>query len=420
VPNPQIALSFLYRTTAAQLEIAQALGLPSPPAVADIAAHLPPLNSAQRNVTTNVTFQLLPNTRCHNDEQTWHGVPSAAACEALCAASQPSCGVFSYCPPAGVEPAGGGCSGAHGEPAPQTCWGFDIAQLPNCVTNGTLNGGWTSGVRNGSSPATAVDVWTAFEGAIVLDSDWFALYPLWPAEALDLGPQAAAGSAGGADALRGTAQVSSRVYSDFANGRPVDLFAAAVRAGSNASFPLAWTPQDVLAGLNAYLAGFQGPNLLPYAPGGGIENVGITRAINEMLLQANRWPAPAGEVGQRRPPWQQRRAAGAADDSGYVLSVFPFWPADEPAAFNNLLAKGGFLVSAAYSNATRAVVSPLTVTAAHTLAGTSAAVARLVNPWPASALAVTCGGAAVPVTMDGVVATFTVPVQVACSVAVAA
>lgn len=424
VPNPQIALGFIYRTITAQLEIAAALGMPPPPSIADIAAHLPPLNTATVNVSSNTSFQILPNTRCHDDDQTWYDVASVEACQALCAGSQPGCGVFSYCPPAGQEPAGGGCSGAHGEPAPQTCWGFDIKQLPNCVTNATLNGGWTSGVRNGTSPPVPVSIWTAFQGADKAASDWFSCYPLWPTEALDLGPNAAAAAAPILLALRSIAQASSRVYSDFVNGRPVDLFAMAVRAGSgNTSALSSWTPSDVITGFNGYLAHYQGPNLLPYAPGGGIENIGISIAVNDMLLQANRWPTAGvsgSGVGLRG--FAKHAASSSVDDSGYVLTLFPFWPRDQPASFTSLLAKGGFLVSAVYDNATQAV-SPVAITAAHVLSGATASVVRLVNPWPqGGALSVTCGGSPVPVSWEhgGAVAVFTAPAQVPCAVSVGA
>lgn len=421
VPNPQIALGFIYRTITAQLDIASTLGLQPPSVLLDIAAHLPPLNFATVNYTTNVTFQTLPNTRCRNDEATWYDVGSAADCQALCASSQPSCGAYSYCPPADQQPppTGGGCSGTNGEPKPNTCWGYDIAQVPNCVTNATLNAGWTSGARNGTSPPTQATIWTGYQGASEAQSDWFAMYPLWPTEALDLGPQAWNQSTG--DAVRPIAQSSSRLYSDFANGRPVDLFAAAVLAGHNASFPLAWTPSDVLKGLNSYLDNYFGANLLPYAPGGGIENTGITRAVNDMLVQANRLPAAPGGL--------------PAAPGAYVLTLFPFWPGGEPASFQNLLAKCGFLVSAGYDNVTQSVVSPISITAAYTVNDAATSTVALVCPWPtacaaaanaslnadaapasSAAVSVSCGGSIVPVTWSGSVLSFAAPAGVPCTV----
>jgi hypothetical protein len=47
------------------------------------------------------------------------------------------------------------------------------------------------------------------------------------------------------------------VYTNFVSGRPVDTFAAAVRAGANSSYAPAWAPSDVLAGLNMYLQAYQ-------------------------------------------------------------------------------------------------------------------------------------------------------------------
>jgi hypothetical protein len=403
VPNPQIALAFLLRTVQAEVDIAAALGLPSPPVASDILAHLPALNTAQVNVSTNVTFAVLNNTRCKNDEMTFYNVPTLAACEALCAAA-PACGVFSYCPPAtGPQPLNGGCLGTGGEPAPLTCWGYAPSMLPDCVTNATGNAGWTSGVKQ-SDQWTEATVWTAFQGATLGSSDAFALYPSWPAEAVE--PAAAVGAD---PALGATAQASSRLYSDFANGRPVEIFPMAVRAGTNASAAaaLAWTAAEVLDGLQAYLHNYQGPNLLPYAPGGGIENTGVTRAINEMLLGSTRLPGePLGS------PFP------------YVLQLFPFWP-NEPAAFAGLLAKGGFVVAAEWDAAAQAVASPVVVTAEHTLGGSATSVVHLLSPWggEAAGLTVTCGGGGgggggAEVTWGpGDVASWTAPQGVPCSVA---
>jgi hypothetical protein len=107
------------------------------------------------------------------------------------------------------------------------------------------------------------------------------------------------------------------------------------------------------------LLSLQGPNYLPYAPGGGIENMGIARAVNEMLLGSAVW---------------QGSAPGA-----YTLELFPFWPEAEPAAFETLLAKGGFAVSAVY-DANAGVVAPgVVVTAAYTLQSSPSAAARLVS-----------------------------------------
>jgi hypothetical protein len=397
VPNPQIAISFVARTITAQVDMAASLGLTPPPLVADIAAHLPPFNTAQLNVTTNVTFALLNDTRCSVDSFTWANMATLQDCEAACASRQPDCDIFSYCPPPGID----GCTGENDQPKPFTCWGYTADKLPNCITNATKNLGWMSGVRNASGPATSTTVWSAYEGASVADTDWFASYPTWPTEAL------LPGAPGGDPATAAIAQASSVLYADFPTGRPVDLFSMAVLAGYNASAPpsQSFTPAAVLAGFNAYLANFWGPNLLPYAPGGGIENTGITRAVNDMLLQAVVTAPATGPTGAQ-----------------YTLSLFPFWPAEEPAAFTTLLAKGGFLVSAAWSNATRAVASPVTVSAAYALPGVAAPTCCMYDMYgggPAGGLAVTCAGAAVPATWapDGRSFCFAAPLGAQCSVA---
>ena len=168
VPNPQIALAFVYRTIRAQLSIAATLGLPVPAAAAEINEHLPLLNTATVTVG-GANFTLLNNTRCNGDIATWYNVLSTSACERLCA-GDPACGLFSYCPPFVPGAPSGGCSGSGGEPAPNTCWGYDAARLPLC-TRRPQDAGWESGVRNASN--VSATVWTAFRGAAVADSDWF-------------------------------------------------------------------------------------------------------------------------------------------------------------------------------------------------------------------------------------------------------
>ena len=89
----------------------------------------------------------LPDTRCTGDEGQVDGtVPSAAACETLCA-SRPDCFLFSFCPPGGAE----GC-GAGGGPQPSSCWFFDLSRLPAC----TAAKNWTSGSPPEPSPSPPV------------------------------------------------------------------------------------------------------------------------------------------------------------------------------------------------------------------------------------------------------------------------
>lgn len=155
-----------------------------------------------------------------------------------------------------------------------------------------------------------VTVWTASRNDTVESSDYFALYPLFPSEYQTLNASS--------DARR-IAQATSKFYSNFAKGRPVELFPAAVRAGYDASNDYANSPSDIISGLQAYLGNFQTRRMLPYAPGGGVENIGVTRAVNEMLI--------------------------AAPDGKYI-DLFPMWPSDAPAEFADLRVKGAFLVSA--------------------------------------------------------------------------
>ena len=73
-----------------------------------------------------------------------------------------------------------------------------------------------------------------------------------------------------------------------------------------------------------YLAayGANSTNFLAYAPGGGVENIGLSQAVNDMLLQSS------------------------AQDG--TMRLFPAWPAAEPASFTTLRAKGAFLVTASW------------------------------------------------------------------------
>lgn len=391
VADPQIALALIQRVMDALIDISAAAGVAVAPVVADIAAHLTTPNAV--NVTLpNGPWSVLPNTRCSDVTASWtfYDVSDVAACEAACDAT-PTCALFSYCPPVAANNRSG-CTGRDGEPRPFTCWGMPISQLPHC-TNGTANVGWVSGYRGNSTQR--VPVWTGFRGATPADSDWFASYPIWPSESLD--PRSPWVGQGVAE----TARASVALYgSDFAGGRGVDLATAAVRAGyaEGATAP-GFAPSTILAGIEAFLSRTWGPSLLPTAVGGGIENTGMSRAVNEMLLAAYALPPQVGAARE------------------YALALFPSWPPEEPAAFQRLLAKGGFLVSAGYDNATRAIVSPLRVVAAHVLGGGSATRCTLLRPWGAGVdVAASCGGASVPVTHTATTAAFDAPRGVECEV----
>eukprot|EP01116_Phalansterium_solitarium_P024282 TRINITY_DN8859_c0_g1_i1.p1 TRINITY_DN8859_c0_g1~~TRINITY_DN8859_c0_g1_i1.p1 ORF type:complete len:900 (+),score=224.85 TRINITY_DN8859_c0_g1_i1:143-2842(+) len=367
VPNPQISLAFIRRTMGAQLHMAAALGISPPPYVQDIYDHLVPFNTAQASFTV-ANYTTWTDVRCHHDSG-MHSVASVSACEALCS-NDPQCALFTFCPSTSVA----GCDEG------PSCWTFPLEQHGTC----TPFAGFVSGLRGASSTITAT-VWTSYSNATIADSDMFAQYPNFPAETI-ITPDD-----------RRVAQASSRLYSDFINGRPVNLFPNAVRAGADPSFPPAWTPADVLDGLDAYLAASFGPNLLPYAPGGGIENVGISRAVNEMLVQT---------------------------PNNTFVALFPMWPAAEPASFRNQLVKGGFLVSAAYDNVL-ASVTAFEVTAAYTLNGAPSSVCTVLSPWPSakqSDVAVDCGGTRVALQWDstGTMFSFKAPLSVLCQISVSA
>jgi hypothetical protein len=204
------------------------------------------------------------------------------------------------------------------------------------------------------SPTTAgknETVWVTSENETIARSSQFAMYPFFPTEFLS--------TATATKQQLATAQTSARVYCDLSGGRPVESFPATVAAGGGLS-DIAWTPEDVVAGMKAHMKVHFGPNLLCDTNGGGIENVGMSRAVSEMLLSA---------------------------PSGKYITLFPFWPKKEPASFGGLMAKGGFRLWANYSGATAAgatagatatgvVASPVRL---ESIAG---AMAVLVNPWP--------------------------------------
>jgi len=89
---------------------------------------------------------------------------------------------------------------------------------------------------------------------------------------------------------------------------------------------------------------------LPSAPGGGVENIGLSQAVNDMLLQS----------------------------SNGTMRLFPAWPPAEPAAFTTLRAKGAFLVSAAWDPVRR------TATGVRVEATVASPRVALASPFPPS------------------------------------
>lgn len=337
VRNPQIGLSLMMRMAQAQLNIAKAINVTAPAHVQEIVAHLAPFNRAPfaspsppPPEASNVTKAL----RCHDD---YHmgGESSLDACEAACF-NDGDCWYFTFCG-ADSRVDAGHC------PKAATCWRYRRGASCDSAE------GFTSGSRVASPPATKDYVWTAFTHATVKQSDNFALYPLWPSEVIN-------GIDVDAETQR-TALITSKVYSNFPNGRPVSLFPAAVRAGAGADGAYAWSPSEIVSGLNAYLDNYQGPNFLPYAPGGGTENVGVSQAVNDMLVQA-----PAGRY----------------------IHLFPVWPEEDPASFTSLRVKGAFLVSASWNNVSRSVSDVV-------IEATVSSSCNLRNPWASSTATLLCG-----------------------------
>ena len=110
-----------------------------------------------------------------------------------------------------------------------------------------------------------------------------------------------------------------------------------------------------------------GPNFLCDTAGGGIENVGMSRAVSEMLVSA---------------------------PSGRYIQLFPFWPKATPASFGGLMVKGGFRVWANYTPGTG-------VSDTVRLRSIAGAPAVLLNPWPghnASVAVASPGGSSESVT----------------------
>eukprot|EP01006_Ploeotia_vitrea_P008723 TRINITY_DN20866_c0_g1_i1.p1 TRINITY_DN20866_c0_g1~~TRINITY_DN20866_c0_g1_i1.p1 ORF type:complete len:633 (-),score=75.86 TRINITY_DN20866_c0_g1_i1:93-1928(-) len=205
---------------------------------------------------------------------------------------------------------------------------------------------------NVGKTTTNKTVWTDYPSAGVKHSDFWSMYPIWPSEYV---------TQNSSQSVLQTAKDSSILYSKFATGRPVELFPVAVRAGRD--------PEEIIAGFRAYLKNYQRTNMLPFTEGGGVENVGITRAVNEMLLQA---------------------------PNGKYIDLFPVWPRNASASFTTLLAKGGFAVSATYSGSSQQVGSPFEVTAVY---HTSRCVVK--NPWQGGDVSVQCNHKDTPVRWSG-------------------
>jgi len=122
------------------------------------------------------------------------------------------------------------------------------------------------------------------------------------------------------------------------------------------------------------------------ATGGGTENAGLALAVTDMLLRA-----PAGEF----------------------IVLFPTWPESEPARFVNLLAKGGWRVSASWDGSAKEATG-VTITSA--VEGSGTRTCRLADPWAGEGVTVHCGGKATAVSHGGGLLTWEAPEGAACAV----
>ena len=115
-------------------------------------------------------------------------------------------------------------------------------------------------------------VWSNYDGAN--RSSIFSLYPIFPSELLTQASD---------EAVLETARRSVKRYTgpnttNLGQSRPVEAFPAAVRAGYNGV--AGWQPHEVLEGLEKMLVDLKccDSQMLPVASGGGVENIGVTRA----------------------------------------------------------------------------------------------------------------------------------------------
>jgi len=108
-----------------------------------------------------------------------------------------------------------------------------------------------------------------------------------------------------------------------------------------------YNPAEILENLDGLLSKYQTPNFLIHTGGGGTEDFAIVPAtLANMFLQS----------------YQTN------------IHIFPDWPIDQDAAFGNLNACGGFLISSKIS------AGKVSYVRVHSSVGL---VCRIVNPWPA-------------------------------------
>jgi hypothetical protein len=386
VQDPQIGLALIRRSLSAQLELASALGLAEPVHVRDLLENLVPYNA----VTTGICNGAKGKTQCgciEDGKTLTMSCPAGGTFTAVTFADvglpNGTCGDMSYGPCKG-DPAKAAayvsatCIGKtscsliadighfNGGVDPCPMVPKSIAVQMECTTVAPLP------KDNYTSPTT---VWVGYTGASTAVSDAFANYPLWPAEmvGLDSDPQ-----------VLQTARNSIRLYNDTnpgafsINSRPVLKYPSQVRAGvcdTATAEPFCQTADSVLNELQAWLAVRQQQSFMPVAPGGGTEQIGVSVAVADMLLQA---------------------------PNGKWIELFPVWPKSHPASFQSLLAKGGFEVSASYSppepEALRGASDCGAVSKVSILSISGPRVCVVKSPWPKSCrVSVQCGSASKPI-----------------------
>ena len=171
-------------------------------------------------------------------------------------------------------------------------------------------------------------------------------------------------------ATKTVARNTVHMVNSFSNWHPVNGIclawpSAARMMDKHEPYPVG--PAQLLDTWAAALAATMQRNFWPSMGGGGLEQVGATQAVNELLLQSYQG----------------------------VLRFFPGWPLDEAASFTTLRAVGAFLVSAAVDGAGH--VGTITITSE------AGVLCTVVSPWQPAAIAVqsSAGGAKVAVKQLG-------------------
>lgn len=118
---------------------------------------------------------------------------------------------------------------------------------------------------------------------------------------------------------------------------------------------LIYTPYTSHSSICCYALriGMHSTNFLAYAPGGGVENIGLSQAVVDMLVQCSN------------------------NGNNGTIHLFPAWPKAEPAAFTTLRVKGALLVTARWDPSQQKAVD-VSVTAT---ASTVTSRVSLANPF---------------------------------------